>query len=74
VCGIIKIDVSTSIDGGRKHMRESVLELDEKVKGESVEICPSIVTKCKKNRKNEKMSEDQPFVSGCEKRRPYKAG
>lgn len=30
VCGIIKIDGSTSIDEGGKHVRESVLELDER--------------------------------------------
>jgi len=52
VCGIIKIDESeTSIDGG-KHMRESVLELDEKV-NESIRNCPSMITKCKKKPKNQ---------------------
>lgn len=50
-CGIIKIDVSRSIDG-KEHIREGVLEFDEKISRVRERDCPSINTNSRSNQKN----------------------
>ena len=52
-------------------MRESVLELDEKVKRVHRD-CPSIITKCKKNRKDQVSGRSTVCKRMCEKWKPCK--